>query len=260
MSVSETLDAAWSLRRAWWFTATSRTRARFARTALGSFWMGITNLLMISALGFVYGTVFRVPNFSAYFVYLGIGLTGWGMIAGSLSSAPQLFELNSKNLQNTNINPIFYTLEEWAFQVQTFFQSFLIVALVLSLLQPTLVIHLITAGLVPLLNLVLFSYWLPVLVCLLGARFHDVYQLLPIILQLIFLLSPILYKREALGALDWISAVNPLYIVLDQFRTAMITGQASWKVGAVIFLGNLIGLCLAVFLVDRNRKSLPFLF
>lgn len=260
MSVSETLHAAWQHRRAWWFTATSRSRARFARTALGSFWLGISNLLMICSLGLVYGTVFKVPNFKEYFVYLGLGLTAWGVIAGSLSSAPQLFEVNSVNLRNSNINPIFYTLEEWAFQVQTFAQSFVIVALALSFFQPSLLIHFLTSGLLPLVNLLLFSYWLPVLICLLGARFHDIYQLVPIVLQLLFLISPILYKREALGAMHWISVINPLYVVLDQFRSALISGHMSWVVSGVILLINGIGCVAAVYMLDRNRPNLPFFF
>ena len=38
-SVRSTLKEAWRMRQAWWFTATARTRARFARTLLGSFWL-----------------------------------------------------------------------------------------------------------------------------------------------------------------------------------------------------------------------------
>ena len=56
-SVLSTIHEAWRVRRAWWFTATSRTRARFARTFLGSFWLGLSNLLSIAALAIVYGTV-----------------------------------------------------------------------------------------------------------------------------------------------------------------------------------------------------------
>lgn len=260
MSVSETLREAWTHRRAWWFTATSRTRARFARTALGSFWLGISNLLSISVLGYVYGNVFRVPDFTAYFVYLGIGLTAWGMISGSISSAPQLFDVNSRNLLNTNINPIFYTLEEWAFQVQTFFQSLLVVAIALSFFQPFIFPHLLTVGIAPLVNLLILCYWLPLLVCLLGAKFHDIYQLVPILLQLVFLLSPILFKREALGSVQWVSSLNPLYIVLDQFRTAVISGHISWGTNALVFAANMAGLVAAIYLLDRNRKNLPFLF
>ena len=37
LTVASTLREAWSMRRVWWFTATARTRARFARTLFGSF-------------------------------------------------------------------------------------------------------------------------------------------------------------------------------------------------------------------------------
>lgn len=260
MSVPETLHAAWRTRRAWWFTATARTRARFARTALGSFWLGVSNFLSICVLGFVYGTVFKVPEFKAYFVYLGIGMTVWGFLAGAISSAPALFEHNSRNIQNTNTNPIFYPLEEWAFQLQTFAQCFLIVGVALSFYAPSLVLHLLGVGLLPLINLILFAFWLPILICLLGARFHDLYQLVPIVLQLAFLLSPILYEKKSLGALGWIANVNPPYIFLNQFRSALITGQVSFGVNIALFLVNVVGFFLAVFLLDRNRRQLPFLF
>ena len=78
-------------RKLWWFTATSRTRARFARTALGSFWLGFSNLLSITTLGIVYGTVFSVTDFNSYLIYLGIGLVVWNAICSSISSAPILF-------------------------------------------------------------------------------------------------------------------------------------------------------------------------
>ena len=58
-SFRDTVHDAWRMRRAWWFTATARTRARFARTFLGSFWLGLSNLLSIAALALVYGTVFK---------------------------------------------------------------------------------------------------------------------------------------------------------------------------------------------------------
>ena len=58
-SVRSTVLDAWRMRRAWWFTATARSRARFARTFFGSFWLGLSNLLSIAALALVYGTVFK---------------------------------------------------------------------------------------------------------------------------------------------------------------------------------------------------------
>ena len=92
-------------------SATARTKARFARTALGSFWLGLSNLFSIGVLAAVYGTVFKVQNFTSYVVYLGIGLVVWNSISSAVGGAPNLFEHNRDHLHNTNLHPIFYTLK-----------------------------------------------------------------------------------------------------------------------------------------------------
>ena len=259
LTVVSTLREAWTMRRVWWFTATSRTRARFARTLFGSFWLGFSNLLSIAVLALVYGTVFKVQDFNTYVVYLGLGLVVWNSIAAAIGSAPNLFEHNAQHLHNTNLNPIFYTLEEWAFQVQTFAQSFLMVLIALSYFQARLIPHLLTAGLLPLINLLVFLYWVPVLVCLLAAPYRDVYQLVPILLQLVFLLSPILYEKKNLGALSWTADLNPLYRVLSPLRHSLIVGQMLGWQDIVLVFANALGVFIAVKLLNADRKNLPFL-
>ena len=156
--VVKNLRFAWSSRRAWWFTATARTKERFARTFLGSFWLGLSNLLSIAALATVYGSVFKVKDFDTYVVFLGTGLVVWNSIATAIQSAPNLFRVNAGNIKNTNIHPIFFTLEEWAFQVQTFFQSFVLVLVVLMAFNAGIFVNLFTAGWLPMLNFLLFLY------------------------------------------------------------------------------------------------------
>jgi lipopolysaccharide transport system permease protein len=258
-TVVSALKIGWNTRRAWWFTATARTRERFARTALGSFWLGLSNLLSIAVLSFVYGTVFKVADFPAYVVYLGTGLVAWNAIAAAVQSAPNLFRTNAGSIKNTNIHPIFYTLEEWSFQLQTFLQSFGLVLLALSFFQPSLLLHLLSAGLLPLVNLLLFIYWFPLLLCLLGGRYEDFFQLVPIALQLMFLLTPILYRKETLGPLGWTADLNPLYRVLSNLRHALIAGEVKFEQTLSFLLLNLLGIFVSVWLLQRQRRQLPFL-
>lgn len=258
-SVLSTVSEAWRIRRAWWFTATSRTRARFARTFLGSFWLGLSNLLSIAALALVYGTVFKVQDFNTYVVYLGTGLVVWNGISAAIGSAPNLFESNHTHIHNTNLNPIFYVLEEWAFQLQTFLQSFGLVVIALSWFQHSLLLNLLLYGCLPLLNLFLFLFWAPAIVCLLGARYRDFYQLVPIVLQLVFLLSPILYRKDNLGAMAWTANLNPLYRVLSPVRHSLMAGEVQWSAGLLLLGLNLIGLWVALHWLNRERPHLPFL-
>lgn len=258
-TVVHTVFEAWHMRRVWWFTATARTKARFARTFLGSFWLGLSNLFSIAALALVYGTVFKVQDFNSYIIYLGIGLVVWNSIGSAIGEAPNLFEHNQAHVHNTNLNPIFYSLEEWAFQIQTFAQSFLMVIIALSFFQHNLFLNLLLYGWLPLVNLFLFLYWVPLFVCLFGARYRDLYQLVPVILQLVFLLSPILYKKDNLGALGWTASLNPIYRVLSPIRHTLINGNVQLFLGLAIFLINVIGIFFAIKLLNKERSSLPFL-
>jgi len=250
---------AYKTRKAWWYTATSRSRARFARTTLGSFWLGLSNLLSIGSLGIVYGTVFAVEEFRSYFIYLGIGLVVWNTISSSISNSPNLFLYNSSNIKNLNLKPIFYTLEEWSFQFQTFIQSFILVFFVFIFLKSELIINLLLYSWIPLVNLFIFIYWFPVLICLISVRFTDIAQLVPVILQLVFLTSPILYRKESLGSLGWITNLNFIYQILDPVRISIINGYINYQHSMLILGSNLVGLLITIKLLNFESKRLPFL-
>ena len=255
----DNLKFAIKTRRAWCYTATSRSRARFARTTLGSFWLGFSNLLSIATLGIVYGTVFSVKDFRSYFIYLGIGLLIWNTISSSISNAPQLFTHNSSNIKNMNLSPLFYTLEEWFFQLQTFFQSFLLVFLVLLFFQKALLLNLLQFAWIPFINFIIFIYWFPILICLISVRYTDIAQLVPIVLQLVFLTSPILYLKESLGDLGWITEFNFIYKILEPLRVSLIEGYINYQQSLLILIVNLIALSLTIILVNNQSKKLPFL-
>ena len=246
-------------RKAWWYTASSRSRARFARTTLGSFWLGFSNLLSIGTLGIVYGTVFSVEDFKSYFIYLGFGLVIWSTISSSISNSPNLFAHNSSNIKNMNLKPIFYTLEEWSFQLQTFIQSFVLVFFVFLFFKSSLLSNILLYSWLPLLNLFIFIYWFPLVICLISVRFTDIAQLVPIVLQLVFLTSPILYRKESLGSLGWITNLNFIYQILDPLRISIISGGINYYTSFLILIINCIGLLFAIILLDKESKKLPFL-
>ncbi|WP_413678739.1 ABC transporter permease [Prochlorococcus sp. MIT 0916] len=221
--------------------------------------MGFSNLLSIGTLGIVYGTVFSVDDFKSYFIYLGFGLVVWNTISASISSSPNLFSHNSSNIKNMNIKPIFYTLEEWSFQLQTFIQSFVLVFFVFLFFEPSLLNNFLLYSWLPLLNLFIFIYWFPLLICLISVRFTDIAQLVPIVLQLVFLTSPILYMKESLGSLGWITNLNFIYQILDPLRVAIIEGNLNYQYSILIFIFNFLGLFFTIKLLDFESKRLPFL-
>ena len=86
-SVRSTVQDAWRMRRAWWFTATSRTRARFARTFFGSFGWDFPTCCLLGLLRWCTAP-FKVQDFSTYVVYLGVGLVVWNGISAAVDQHP----------------------------------------------------------------------------------------------------------------------------------------------------------------------------
>ena len=240
--------------RVWWYSAWLRTLARFSRTFFGSFWLGLSNFLSVVLLSLVYGTVLKVPDPFNYAIYLGIGLTAWGIISQSMIAGCALFSSRRDQLINNPMPAIFYCLEEWSFQIQTFSQAFLIILIPIAILKPITSIHTLYFIWLPLLNLFLFCLLALISMAILSSRFKDVGQLTPIILQMLFLLSPILYHKKSLGPLSIFAEINPLYRVLHSLRASIIDG----KVNFIAELTTLVVLMATILLSMRLLKALRY--
>ena len=158
-----------------------------------------------------------------------------------------------------NLNPIFYSLEEWSFQLQTFLQSFVLVFFVFIFLKFSLLTNFLLYSWIPFINLFLFIYWFPLIICLISVRYSDIAQLVPIMLQLVFLTSPILYRKENLGSLAWITNINFIYQILDPLRDSLIEGYINYRGSLILLIFNFVGLFLAIVFLNKDNKKLPFL-
>jgi ABC-type polysaccharide/polyol phosphate export permease len=91
------------------------------------------------------------------------------------------------------------------------------------------------------------------------ARFRDLPQAIANVMQLMFFVTPIMWKRELLSAdYQWIAEWNPLLLVLDVIRGPLLSIQPSLEeymflVGAIIFVSSVGGVVFR-----RYKKQLPF--
>ena len=83
------------------------------------------------------------------------------------------------------------------------------VLLVMGWAQPELWVHLLQGGWLGLLNLLLGCLWLTLLIAPIAVTQADLHQLMPVLLQIGFLSSPILFYRQSLGSLSWVAQLNP---------------------------------------------------
>ena len=62
-----------------------------------------------------------------------------------------------------------------------------------------------------------------------------------------------------IGAMGWTANINPLYRILSPVRHTLMAGDVQWLVCSGLLGINLIGVWLAVKLLNKERPNLPFL-
>jgi len=112
---------------------------------------------------------------------------------------------------------------------------------------------------IPLLNLFVFLFCFPLIIGLISLRLSDFAQLVTIVLQLIFLISPILYRKENLGDLTWITNIIFLYILIDSLRSSLVTASINYNSQLLILDVNTLGLLFSLLILQLQTKKIPFL-
>lgn len=243
--VFDALEEIWRQRAKWYYSSLLKIKVQYQRTKLGSLWIGVSNLISVLLLGAVYGRVLDQANSHEYFIYLAIGITTWNYLALSIGSVVRLYEQSSSRLLNTKLSPLFFSIEEWSFNTIGFLQAYGLVILVLTFLDPIIGLRSISIGLVSIVGLCLGCLGLSLITSILGVRFKDLYQIIPILLQLLFLASPILYKLEKLGDLANVLNLNVIYLLVDSLRKSLLNGDlhaalTGLSAGSLIFFLSLV--------------------
>ena len=245
-------------RKAWFFVAAARNKSRFSRTILGGYWFGVSNLLSIGLISIFYTKVLNIPNPRDYVVYLGLGMVSWQCFSHSIVSSGSLFQRNQGNIKSSNINPIFYGCENWAYEMYNFIQSFSIVIFCLSFIKPILIFNFFIYSLPSLINFIFAILWFPLLLSIAVVRYKDIAQIIPVVLQFLFLTSPILYKSDRLGKLKIITDFNPMYKLVSNLRDSIINADLFLISNLKLLIFNFFGILLTIFLLNFIRRKLPF--
>ena len=235
-----------------WNLAWYRNLARYKRTHLGSLWIGLTNLLQVLVFAFVYGFVFKVPSFKEFFIYLGFGITIWTFMSGCVSSFSQLFMSERSRLLNFSGSIYDLLAEEYTFHIQVFLQSLGMLLVVIFLVKGALIQN-IYPSLLPLLTMLIGVFNISIIISIISTFIKDFAQVIPVLLNLLFLTSPIMYPKEALGNLDFIPKFNLLYFYLDPLRSSFITGNNNFLNNFVLLIISFIAFLISVKLLIKNK-------
>lgn len=234
-------------------------QARYARSLLGGLWLILPPLVMIAVYAVVFTHLMRgagLPDHgpSTYSVFLCAGMLTWQWFSELLSRTLALFTQHAALIRKTTVPwPVLLACDALVVTTGLAIQLLLFSVLMAGVgLWPGW-------SLVGALPLLLVQAALAVGIGLALSVFHvffrDVGLAAPLVLQLVFWLTPIVYPLGILppALLPWLSW-NPLIPIVQGYQSIVVPGYAfvDWSAIGRLALLSLGLLVLGVTLVRRN--------
>lgn len=250
--MKELFLAAWAYRHFILSSIRGDLRIRFVRSKLGGLWMIIHPLAQVLIFAIVLSEVLSaklpgIGNKHAYALYLMAGILCWSLIAETLSKCLNLFIENGNLMKKMAFPRICLPLIAAGTVLVNNFLLLVAVFAVFAALghypgQEALWLPILMGV------TLLFSLGLGLLLGVLNVFLRDIGQIVPVLLQVLFWLTPIVYTLNVLPARYqcWFEA-NPVYGLVASYQNIMVFDAAPlwsnllWVLGSAIVL-LLIGL------------------
>jgi len=225
----------------WSAMAMQDIKMRYRGSLLGPFWLTVSMITMIAAMGLIYAGMFHM-ELTSYLPFLTVGLVIWSFLSTVIIEGCQTF-LSAQNIITQVRLP--FSIHAWRNVCRNLIvlaHNMVIVPFVLILFG----VHIgwsVIAIIPALVILTINGLWISIFLGMISARYRDVPQIVVNFVQVIFFVTPIFWPPEALGT--WMHALpllNPLFAAVDVVRAPLLGGtplEYSWTVLlAVTVLGS----------------------
>ena len=231
-------------------------RKRYRRSVLGPFWLTLSMAVMVASLGLIYGTLFRL-DLEGYLPFLAVGLATWTFIASFLSEGCVSFIELEPLIKNVRIPMSVHILRVLWRNLIIFGHNiviFCVVALVFRVWSGA-------TGLLSLVGLALLlvnAGWIMLLLGMVCTRFRDVPPIVGSVIQLLFFVTPVMWKPELLGDRRYLMVLNPLHHLIEIIRAPLLGQTPGWESWAVAGLFALAGWVFTFVCFTRFRKRIAY--
>jgi len=208
----------------WLYFAKNSVQSRFRRSFLGLGWIVLNSLAFALGAGYLWAQIFQIEA-REFVPYIGLGFAIWGFVAASLTDGCDVIFASSSFTKQIRIPYSVFITQSVLVHFIYFFIAFLstLIASYILGLAPTLGS---LWALVGILIMFTMSFLTVTTLSYLGARFRDLSHAIGSILQILFVMTPVIYPAEVISGrnLDWIVNFNPVNSLLEVIRTPVIHG------------------------------------
>ena len=233
-------------------------RLRFRRSTFGPFWLTISTGAMIASIGFIFSRVFN-QDISTFIPRMAINLIFWNFLKLVVEDSSKAFIDQRSYIYNI---PTPLSVHLYRMYTRSFFiwlHDIIIYLFIFFIYIKNFSIEnlLFFPGL---LLFVANLFWAGLVIAVVSTRFRDIPQILNNLLQIFFLITPIIWNIEVMEAKDRIAFINwnPFYHVLEVVCSPLLgsmPSSTSWFVSISIAS---VGTIVAIKLFRRAYVRIPY--
>ena len=242
--------------RLWCSLGWGDIRQRYRRSVIGPFWLTLSMAILILTLGILYATLFQTP-IADYLPFLTLGYLIWGLLSNLVSDACTAFSGAAPFLKHSRLpKSVFVYRTVWRTLLMTGHNAvvYLAVALIFDV-EPSW-----WALTVPLalLAVAVNGVWIGLLLGMLAARFRDVPQIVGNLMQMLFFVTPILFKRQSLGQHAGLIDLNPLAHFVGVVRDPLLGSAPELHSWLVVLATTIVGSGVTYLAFVRLRARIVY--
>jgi lipopolysaccharide transport system permease protein len=242
-----------------WLTLQILRRDLFAvyrQSAAGLLWLFINPLLMIGTFVILgRSQVFNLGDVRApYPIYAVLGMSLWQLFSVGLTSSANSLVAAGPMIAKVNFSKKSLVIASLGSAMLAFLIQFAIVTVLFVGYQvtPSFFIALIPIMAIP---MAMLTLGIGFIVSLFNAVMRDVGVAIPVLIQFLLLLTPVLYAPRP-GIIGELTKINPLYYLVSVPRDLVLRGHSDHVVGylaASVLAIFVFVLCLTVFHLTETR-------
>jgi ABC-2 type transport system permease protein/lipopolysaccharide transport system permease protein len=246
----------WERRELWSTLGMHDVRQGYRRSTLGPFWITISLGVMVFALGLLYGQIFG-QNLREYLPFIAIGFVIWNLISSLILKGCDTFVSAEGMIRQLNAPLSIYAYRQvwsaiisFAHNIWIFFGVGLWYGLDFSL-------GMLWA--IPALLVILFNgFWVSILLGLLSARFRDIPLIVASIVQVVFFITPVIWRPEMLPGRALLLVLNPLYHMVEIIRAPLLGNIPSIENWSAVILISILGSALTLIFFSAYRWRIAY--
>jgi ABC-type polysaccharide/polyol phosphate export permease len=231
-------------------------KQRYRRSVIGPFWLTLSYGAMIGAMGPLYGLLLK-QDISTYFPYLAVSFIVWTLIAGIMVDACGAFTGSEGYIKEVKLPLTIHVLRLLWKNLIIFAHNLIIVAIVAWFYPPHVNWTLILFP-ASVLLLVVNGVWVGLLLGLLSARFRDIPQVISALVQVLFFMTPVMWRPAMLQERMWFAEFNPLYHFLEVVRAPLLSAEFPLRSWLVVFAITVAGFLFTLWFFSRFRARIAY--